>query len=163
MTPHKLRYDEERATRYSDPPTAFMFEGPHGLLLVHYGGLLELRNAAKAYYATLVDKGIFESVPTLTSETRKGRPGTFWRAVFSQNSPEVRAGHPRKQYIGSDEAKLQEWKAWIARTRLAMKLSRLIDDIGNTLKHDHRTTSRTADMMAAAMLSYNLTLEELAP
>lgn len=161
MTLAELRYDPERALRYSDAPGTSDFEKRQQTLLTHYAGLRALRDTAKIYHLRVVRGGIFESVPTLTSETRKGRPGVFWRAVFSSSSPEVRGGIKRKHYIGSDEAKLQEWQDWIARTRLAMALSRLIDDIGNTLRHDCRTIKHTADLMAGAVVNYNIALEDL--
>lgn len=163
MTPDELRYDSEKALRYSDPPSVRKVENNQQALFAHYAAVTHLRNAAKEYYRTLVQKGIFESIPTLTAETKKGRPGTFWRAVFRTNSPEVNSGSPRKHYIGSDPAKLQHWQHWIDRTRLAMDLNQLIADIGHTLKDQYRTINRAETALASYIGRYTTRLENLTP
>lgn len=163
MNPDELRYDLQTAIRYSDPPPILQFENRTLDLLDHYTLLLQLRNAAGEYHRTLTHRGIFQSIPTLTSETRYRRPGTYWRAVFKTNSPEVLAGHPRKHYIGSDQTTLDQWNEWIDRTRLAIRLNQLIHDIGMRLKTTAAVISAQADHAAAYTASYNLELEQLTP
>ena len=162
MEVNELRYEAERALRYSDPPGVSVLQRQQGLLLEHYSALMAIRDTAKMHHLRLVREGILESIPSLTCERRKGRPGTFWRAVFRGSSPEVLRGLSRKHYIGSDEVRLQTWTDWIARTRAAMELDSLIHDIGQTLKHDWRTVNHTASMMGAAVANYTLQLEGLA-
>ena len=161
MNPQQLRYDEETATRYSAPPSFVKLDADLDHLATHYLALLALRDKAKQHHATLVKAGIFESVPTLTVEKKSGRPGNYWRALFPKNSPEVRHGNPRKHYIGNSEVKLQTWRDWILRTQLAMKLSQLVDDIGNTLRHDCRTIAHSATMIEAALANYTLHMDSL--
>lgn len=163
MNPEQLRYDQETATRYSDPPTILVFEIPNLELLDHYAELTKLRAAAKGLHRDLVTAGVFRSIPTLTSETRTDRPGTYWRAVFKINSPEVLAGLPRKHYIGSSPAKLHRWADWIARTQEALDLNQLIHDLGWRLKGHCDRIQRTSAQIAADCSNYKLRLEELTP
>lgn len=163
MKPEQLRYDQEIATRYSHPPPILALEGLTLSLIDSYDALLKLRLLAETQHTELVAAGIFESIPTLTSETKNGRPGTYWRAVFRTNSPEVLHGKARKHYIGNDEAKLQQWTAFINRTHHAMKLNRLIFNIGSKLKNHFRTTDHTAGYIAANLVSYQARLQELTP
>lgn len=161
MKPEQLRYDQDTATRYSLPPSTLAFERLTLKLLDHYNDLSQLRGKARLLHDTLITTGVFQSIPTLTSETCPGRPGTYWRAVFMTKSPEVLHGFPRKHYIGSHPANLQCWTQWIDRTRLAIRLNKLIRDIGMTLKHTAALLSRQADHLHPYSASYTLELEQL--
>lgn len=138
MKPEELRYDAEKALRYSDPPKIVVFEKPNLAVLDRYAELMRLRYRVIGLHRQIVKAGIFQSIPTLTSETKNGRPGLFWRAVFRTNSGEVLGGLPRKHYIGSKPEQLLVWKEWIVRTTLAMDLDVLIHEIGQTLKRAYR-------------------------
>lgn len=162
MEVNELRYEAEGALRYSDPPDVSVLQLEQTRLLEHYSALMAIRDTAKIHHLRLVREGILESIPSLTSEKRKGRPGTFWRAVFMTRSPEVLRGLPRKHYIGSEEVRLQVWRDWIARTRAAMKLDSLIHEIGQTLKHEWRTVNGVGSRMGGAVAIYKLQLEGLA-
>lgn len=163
MKPEQLHYAPKTTLRYADPPTRQTVTYQLEDIAMYYLELLQIRETAKAAHAALVTQGVFQSIPTLTSETKPQRPGTYWRAVFTTNSPEVLSGFPRKHYIGSDHLKLHQWKAYIDRTRRAMNLDQLIHDIGITLKGTAQLTYQEAQHLRATSTGHTLDLEALLP
>lgn len=155
MKPVDLKYDAERALRYSAPPSMVAFESANVELLDRYSQLIEFRAGVVRAHRKLVEKGVFQSIPTLTSETKNGRPGVFWRAVFRTNSGEVLAGMPRKHYIGSKPEALSVWRVWIVRSRLAMDMDQLIFDIGQGLRQAYRSIAATNSGLGRDVVRYS--------